>query len=153
MTHYLAQLNIGRLHHPLDAPETAEFVAALDAINLIAERSPGFVWRLTDDSGASSSYVSVYDDPLEIVNFSVWTDAASLHHYVHKSGHVAYLRRRREWFAVSEQATAVCWWIDAGTTPTIDEARRRLDLLRREGASAEAFPFSQVERWPQPVDG
>jgi hypothetical protein len=57
VVHHIAQLNIGRLNHPLDAPETAEFVAALEPINAIAESTPGFVWRLKDESGASSSYV------------------------------------------------------------------------------------------------
>ena len=48
---HLAQCNIARLTAPIDAPETADFVAALDPINALAEASPGFVWRLQDDSG------------------------------------------------------------------------------------------------------
>jgi hypothetical protein len=46
---HFAQYNIARLHEPLDHPATAEFVANLDRVNAIAEASPGFVWRLTDD--------------------------------------------------------------------------------------------------------
>ena len=68
---HLAELNVARLRQPLDHPDTAEFVAALDAINALAESSPGFVWRLTDESGHSSSYVRADDDPLVIINLSV----------------------------------------------------------------------------------
>jgi hypothetical protein len=38
---HVAQLNIGRLHHSLDAVETAEFNAALGPINALAEATPG----------------------------------------------------------------------------------------------------------------
>ena len=43
---HLAQLNIGRMVAPIDAPEVADFVAALDPVNAIADAAPGFVWRL-----------------------------------------------------------------------------------------------------------
>jgi hypothetical protein len=139
---HVAELNIARLHRPLDADENREFVAALDAINLLAERSEGFVWRLIDDSGRSSSYVTVYDDPLLIINLSVWRDVESLHHYVYRSGHSAYLRRRREWFASSDEVQMVCWWIPAGTTPEVADAVARLDGLRTAGASERGFLFT-----------
>jgi hypothetical protein len=142
--HHLAQLNIGRLHHPLDATESAEFAAALEPINAIAEVTPGFVWRLTDEAGASSSYVPLAgnDDPLLIVNYSVWADLESLKHFVLRSGHASYLRRRREWFQASEVATTVCWWTPAGDIPPLEEAHRRLLHLRAEGPSPEGWPLN-----------
>ncbi len=62
---HLAQYNVGRIRSPLDHPDVAEFIAALDPINALAEASPGFVWRLTGEDGQSSSYVEVdgIDDP------------------------------------------------------------------------------------------
>lgn len=141
MTHHLAEFNIARLRAPLDADDNAEFVAVLDAVNRIAEVSPGFVWRLTSDDDRSASYVQVYDDPLLIVNFSVWTDLDSLRHYVYRSGHGAYFRRRKEWFDDSGSAL-VCWWIPAGEIPSTDEAVARLARLEREGPSPDAFTFT-----------
>jgi Domain of unknown function (DUF3291) len=44
----LAQMNVARLRAPLDSPQLADFVGALDRINALADRSPGFVWRLQD---------------------------------------------------------------------------------------------------------
>ena len=46
----LAQVNVGRLRAPTESPEIAEFVAALDRINALADRSPGFRWRLSADT-------------------------------------------------------------------------------------------------------
>jgi hypothetical protein len=140
---HVAELNIARLHHPLDATENAEFVAALGPINALAEVSDGFVWRLQDESGASSSYVRVdgLDDPLVIVNYSIWRDLAALHHFVARTGHVAYLRRRREWFAPADEPTTVCWWVPAGTVPPVEEGYRRLVHLRTHGPSPEGWPL------------
>ena len=47
----LAQLNIGIIKGPMDSPVMAEFAANLDRINALAERSPGFVWRLRTERG------------------------------------------------------------------------------------------------------
>ena len=37
---HLAQLNIARMKHPLDAPEMADFVARLDEVNALADKAP-----------------------------------------------------------------------------------------------------------------
>src|SRR5579864_2110665 len=47
----LAQLNIGIIRGPMDSPVMAEFAANLERINALAERSPGFVWRLQTPAG------------------------------------------------------------------------------------------------------
>ena len=146
----LAQYNVGRIRSPLDHPDVAEFVAALDPINALDEASPGFMWRLTGEDGQSSSYVEVdgIDDPLLIVNYSIWNDLDSLKHFIHRSGHFAYLRRRLEWFEHSEEATSVAWWIPAGLIPEVSEAHRRLIHLREHGPTATGWPLTKP--WPEP---
>ncbi|TPW11752.1 MAG: hypothetical protein FD127_3046 [Acidimicrobiaceae bacterium] len=141
---HLAEFNIARLHHPLDAEQNAEFVAALEPINAIAEATPGFVWRLTAESGASASYVDVaeIDDPNVIVNFSIWEDLESFRHFLTKSGHGAYLRRRRDWFETPTEANVVCWWIDEGDHPTVAEALARLCTLRVSGPTEQGWPLT-----------
>jgi hypothetical protein len=153
---HFAELNIGRLHEPLDHPATREFVEALDEVNALAEASPGFVWRLPDEAtGLSSSYVRADDDPLHIINLSVWETPEQLHDYVYRSAHTPFLRRRREWFRKVE-LFLVCWWVPAGHTPTVDEAMAKLDQLGREGPSDDAFtlrdrrPSPAVKAAPQP---
>ncbi len=146
---HLGQLNVARLHQPLDHPDTAEFVAALDHVNALAEASPGFVWRLTDESGQSSSYVQTTEDPLDIINLSVWETIEQLHDFVFRTGHTEYLRRRREWFQRIDEAYLVCWWVPAGDVPTVAEALDRLTRLRRDGVSDEAFTMR--DRRPAPA--
>ncbi len=143
MRHHLAELNIARLREPLDHPDMAEFVSVLDAVNAIAEVSNGFVWRLKDDDGRSASYVRAVDDPLTIINLSVWTDIESLRHFVYRSGHHAYLRRRREWFEVADEVGMVCWWTPKGEVPTVGDSLRRLMRLRADGPSADGFTFAE----------
>ncbi len=141
MVFHLAQLNIARLNQPLDHDDSAEFVDALGPINALAESSPGFLWRLTDDAGQSSSYVRLpgENDPLVIVNYSIWESLDALRAFVFQSGHVDYLRRRREWFGKPTEPTTVLWWTPAGTIPTLAEASDRLRRLRATGPTAAAW--------------
>lgn len=146
---HFAQYNIGRLHQPLDHPDTAEFVANLDQVNAIAEASPGFVWRLTDDeSGLSSSYVRAYDDPLVVINLSVWETPEQLQDFVYRGAHTPFLRRRREWFEKATEAYLVCWWIPAGHVPSVEEAVERLERLRRDGPTDDAFTLRDLRPAP-----
>jgi len=136
----LAQLNVGRLHAPIDAPETAAFVAALDPINALADAAPGFLWRLqTEDGNATAIHVS--DDPLFIVNMSVWESLEALANFVYRSAHTDVMRRRAEWFERSANAYVVLWWVPRGHRPTVDEAIGRLERLRRDGPTENAFTF------------
>ena len=144
-THHLAQLNLGLFRARLDADEMAEFAAALEPINALAEASAGFVWRLTGDDGASSSYVEVpgADDPLMAPNLSVWEDLESLRHFMYKSGHAIYLRRRGEWFQKQDGPINVLWWLPAGEIPTLEDAVQRLHDLRDHGPSERGWPLTQ----------
>ena len=45
MDYVLTQLNIGRLLAPLDNPLIADFAAALEPVNALADAAPGFIWR------------------------------------------------------------------------------------------------------------
>ena len=129
----------------------AEFVAALAPINALAEASPGFVWRLTDEDGGSSSYVEIpgSDDPLLIINYSIWDDVESLRDFMYRTDHVAYLRRRGEWFERLGKPTSVAWWVDRDVIPDVAEAYRRVLHLQDEGPTAQAFPVTRP--WPRPA--
>lgn len=139
----LAQLNIGRLRAPLESPEIAEFVAALDRINAVADTAPGFVWRFQTESGDATA-VRPYDDDRIIVNFSVWESMAALHDYVYRTAHADVLARRREWFERMSEAFLVLWWVPAGHQPTAEEAVARLAHLQAHGPTPQAFTFKTV---------
>lgn len=136
-TYDLAQMNIAVMKAPLDSPVMQDFVDNLERINLLAEASPGFVWRLQSEEGDATAFRPMGDDVL--VNMSVWRDVASLRDFVYRSGHVEILRRRREWFERMTDAYTVLWWVTRGHRPTLAEAEARLYHLRSHGPSAFAF--------------
>lgn len=151
MTEYhLAQLNLGLLRAPIDDEEMSEFVSALEPINAIAEASKGFIWRLTGDDGESSTYVEMPDrnDPLWAPNMSVWKDLESLKHFMYKSGHASYLRRRSEWFQKPDVPINVLWWLPAGEIPTLTDAVNRLDYLTEHGPSDRGWPLTTPREKP-----
>jgi hypothetical protein len=133
----LAQLNVARLLAPIDSAQLADFVAALDAVNALADAAPGFVWRLQDESGNATGLQPWGDDI--IVNLSVWESVEALRSYAFGAGHVEVLRRRREWFAPMGSAYLVLWWVPDGHRPSLEEAHARLELLDAAGPTAEAF--------------
>ena len=85
MGHHLAQINISRLLAPLDDPKIAEFVAQLEPINALADKAPGFVWRLKSESGNATD-IAYNDDPFVIVNMSVWESIEALRNFALRSG-------------------------------------------------------------------
>jgi hypothetical protein len=141
--HQLAQINVARLLAPIDAPETADFVTALAPVNAQADGAPGFVWRLQTESGDATA-VRASDDPLVIVNLTVWESVEALEAFAYReASHLAVLRRRREWFERATEAVTALWWVPTGHLPTVDEALDRLALLRAQGPSQEAFTFRE----------
>ena len=77
----LAQVNVGRLVAPLDDPRLADFMAALDPVNALADAAPGFVWRLQTDEGNATAVEAFTWDAGDsagvIINMSVWRDLES----------------------------------------------------------------------------
>ncbi len=139
---HLAQINVARARAPLDDPIMADFMVALDHVNALAESSNGFVWRLTGEGENNATSISPYDDPLIIVNMSVWRDAGSLADFTYQNAsHVAALRRRKDWFGPWDGPYQALWWIPAGEVPAVEDGKAALDRLTREGPGPFAFTF------------
>lgn len=138
----LAQLNIARMKEPLESPALADFVANLERINALAERSSGFVWRLQTAEGDATALRPLGEDTL--INVSVWRDVGALNNYVYQSEHVDFMRRRKEWFERMREAYVVLWWILRGHRPDVAEAIAKLDLLRAKGPTVDAFTFRRA---------
>jgi hypothetical protein len=149
VAYHLAQINIGRFVAPIDDPRMAEFVAQLDPINELAERTPGFVWRLQSESGNATD-IPYNDDPLMAVNMSVWESIEALQNYVYASRHMGLLRDRAKWFEKLDKPHYCLWWVPAGHLPTVAEGRERMEHYQIHGATPFSFWFSQ--HFPEPVD-
>ena len=148
---HVAQVNVARLRVPLDHPSSLAFVAGLEPINALADRSPGFVWRLQSEGGDATS-LRVFDDEMVIINLSVWESVDSLRAFVFSSDHADYLRRRSEWFERLAVASTALWWVVPGTTPTVDEATSRLEMVRTVGPTPASFTLRDV-REPAVMSG
>jgi Domain of unknown function (DUF3291) len=142
---HLAELNVGRLVAPLDDPRVAEFMAALARVNALAERMPGYVWRMTGGTGFSATDLAPSDDPQLIPNISVWQNVESLEQFVFNTVHRAFYERRAEWFEILGKQHFVMWWIPAGHTPNLDEALAKLALREANGDSDDAFGWAYLK--------
>jgi GNAT superfamily N-acetyltransferase len=140
----LAQLNIATLRHPMEDPRTAGFADGLPIVNSSADQASGFVWRLQSDTGNATD-IQVFEDPLVIVNLTVWTSIEALKAFAFRGIHRDFFRRRAEWFVEGSTRTAM-WWLPAGDLPTTGDAKRRLDFIDAFGPSPYAFQMGQVHR-------
>lgn len=131
-------MNVGRLRGPWDSPLVHGFVAGLDAVNRLADSSPGFVWRLKADNGHPVA-PAPYDDPQLFVNVSLWRSYEDLHAFVYRSVHGGFVRRRTEWFEAVRQPSTALWWVAAEDRPDASAAMLRLEYLRAHGPSPRAF--------------
>ena len=152
----LAQVNIGRLLAPIESPLIADFAAALDEVNAVADAAPGFVWRLQTEDGDATA-VRGFEQDAEgapggiVINMSVWESVEALAAFVYSAEHRAVLRRRREWFSRMRDAYAVLWWVPRGHIPTVGEAEDRIKQLRAHGPTPHAFTLR--EHFPPPESG
>jgi hypothetical protein len=144
---HLAQANVARMRAPLEDPVMEGFRSQLEAINALADRSPGFVWRLQTEDGDATA-IRAFPDDRVIFNMSVWESVEALHRYVYEGGHLAPLRNRRDWFEPFEGPSLVLWWIPRGHVPTVGEAVAKLALLKERGPREDAFTFRSV--FPRP---
>ena len=146
--YHLAQVNVARAKAEMDTEIMQGFMNRMDEMNNLADAADGFIWRMVGDSGDYSS-IRPFDDPLVIMNVSLWRDVDSLKHYVYKTTHMGIVRARHAWFDKMSDIQQALWWIPVGHRPSAQEARRKLELLRQKGATPEAFTFAQ----PFPAPG
>ncbi|HYL38359.1 MAG TPA: DUF3291 domain-containing protein [Bryobacteraceae bacterium] len=150
--YHLAQINVARMLAPLDSPVMAGFVSQLQPVNALADRSPGFVWRLQTEGGDATS-VQAFEGARILVNMSVWESVEALQSFVYRSGHLNPLRDRAQWFEKPSQPHLALWWIPAGHIPSVQEARERLEFRRTRGDSPMAFSFAKLHPHPDAPAG
>jgi hypothetical protein len=142
----IAHFNYGVMIAPKDDPLVAEFVDRIPLVHAAAERSDGFVWRFPGDETEEAAAIGrplAGDEVPTICSFSVWRTVENFEHFLHKTVHGHYLRRRDTWF-VPGRSEMVLWKVADGHIPSITEALDRLEQLREEGASGAVFTLSSL---------
>ena len=140
----LAQLNIAQGVAAMDDPQMQPFTGRIDAINAMADRTDGFVWRLTDEDDDIDGALSLRlpGDEQTLVNMSVWRDIESLFGFVYKTAHAKVMTSNRDNFVTMPKQHMVLWWVEDGHIPTLSEAKVKLEAIRANGPSPEAFDFN-----------
>lgn len=149
--HHLAQMNVARALDSPESPLLADFMAAIDDINRLAEAAPGFVWRLKDEASGNATSIQAFEgDPFMLTNMSVWESPEALRDFVYRSAHAEIYRNRTKWFERPAPGIPhqVLWWIPAGHVPSPEEGQARLDWLREKGPSPAAFTFAHTPSMP-----
>lgn len=141
---HLAEINIGRVLGGSDDPRMTDFYNNLARVNALAERMPGFVWRLKNESGESAIGLHWPGDPTMAVNLTVWESAEALGKFVFQTVHRNIYARKHEFFEVPAENTVAMWRIPAGHIPTLEEAKQRLDHLNAHGPSEFAFGWADL---------
>lgn len=148
-TYQLAEINIAEMKGvDINDPIMKEFVDNLDAVNLLAEESNGFVWRLKDENNNATD-LNPYNNVQIIINISVWNDIETLENFIYKTFHSNFLRRRKEWFKTFGKVSTAMWWVPAGKHPSMQEAVDKLSYLQKNGSSETVFDFKN--KFDQPT--
>ena len=145
--HHLAELNVGRLVAPTDDLRVADFMAALDQVNGMGKRMPGFVWMM-EGSGAPGSHkpgvgntgTAIGGDAQYVSNLTVCVE--TLEAFVWNTVHRQFHECRAEWFEVLGKMHFVMWWVPEGHRPTLEEALAKLEHLRANGPGEAAFGWA-----------
>ena len=144
---HIAQFNWGVLRADWDDPKVAEFVDNIDRVNAIADRFPGFIWRLGDDAMEAeqldtSGPIDWCDNARVASTLSVWDSVAALKSFAFKGVHATFWRRGPEWLTgLPDWPRNVLWRVPQGHRPTVEEGALRLKHLKSKGPTDHAFDF------------
>ncbi|MEM1361032.1 MAG: DUF3291 domain-containing protein [Pseudomonadota bacterium] len=139
---HIAHVNRGILRYGWNDPRSHGFTQAIEAVNKLAERSPGFVWRHGNELQPSRTLPFFDGNPNAAMTFSVWESVPALEAFVYKTVHGAFFKRRSEWFLPSDEPNYALWSIPAGIVPDFVEADARLKALIANGPTKDVFDFS-----------
>ena len=146
--HHIAEMNLGVLRHDWDDPRVKDFMDGLGLVNGVAERCPGFVWRMDDaemDAAQRDAAGPLGGNPRLASTLSVWESVAALEHFVWNTVHRAFYARKAEWYDLVETPRLVMWWVPAGHRPCVAEGMEQFRSLERDGNSDHAFGWSHLE--------
>ncbi|WP_137939932.1 DUF3291 domain-containing protein [Chitinivorax sp. B] len=138
---HLAQVNIAKTKAPMNDPSMQGYVEQITHLNHLADQSPGFIWRLQSDEGDATA-IRLFDDPLIMINLSVWTSLDALTKYVYQGDHLQAVKQRKQWFEPQTSPRLALWWLPAGELPTPGQAKDKLMQLATQGATQTAFTFA-----------
>lgn len=141
---HIAELNVAYPKYDVNDRRFAGFINNLERINALAERSPGFVWRLKDDVAGNAMELQVDDDPALIPNLSVWESVEDLERFTFGTVHAQIYKLQENWFTPMQERHFVMWRVPVGHQPTLEEATAKLAQINAGGPSDEVFGWEAM---------
>ncbi|MGI9514675.1 MAG: DUF3291 domain-containing protein [Anderseniella sp.] len=141
---HIAELNVAYPKFQVNDRRFAGFINNLDRINALAERSPGFVWRLKDDATGNAMELQAGDDPALIPNLSVWESVEDLERFTFGTVHAQIYKLRENWFKPMQERHFVMWRVPVGHQPTLAEAMAKLAQINADGPSDDVFGWEAM---------
>ena len=133
------QCNVAQMKYDKHAPEMHSFFQAVPHIQKLAEASPGFIWRETDEDDPTIAHRLGTDF---IVNLSAWQSLDALYGFVFGQSHKQIMMARDQWFTHLGKPLSVIWLSDNTPFPSWDEAIDKLETLWERGPTQDAFDYS-----------
>lgn len=148
----LVHLNVVRPKGAFSAshPNAVYFFSQLPKVFAQAKADEGMFWHAhgarTSDGGYSdmngllSLQTDRTEDNFHILTMAGWRDAAALHRFAYRDPlHRAGMKMLRDWVDRSDGPTMVLWWDKRGTRVALEDGWTRLQKLRAEGPTPQAF--------------
>ena len=145
----IAAYNLADMRYPRSDSRMDGFFDNVDRMNALAERSPGFVWRLIEPPADLGEHRAAQVAGTTLTTLSVWESIEALGDYVFNTIHVQMYLRRKEWFNSITRTHFVMWDVDAPNWPSEDDAKVRMAHYQKHGPSDYAFTWERVDtsRW------
>lgn len=145
---HLAEFNFGTLAYPWGDPRIAGFEDAVDQVNAIGARSPGFLWRMPDDdmdAAQNDPEGPLCDRPNTASTLSTWESPRTLYHFVTKTLHARIMSGAPDWFVPGDSGHLVCWWVLVGHRPDVSEGMTKWQVLQDQGECENVFGADRLK--------
>ncbi|WP_299147299.1 DUF3291 domain-containing protein [uncultured Tateyamaria sp.] len=152
----LVHMNVVRPVGPFNAghPNIQYFFHQLPLIFAKARADGDLFWHAHGARAPDGQYLEMdgilaqdtrgTQDNLHIITMAGWRDIKAMHRFTYREPlHVEGMRTLRDWVDRSDGATMVMWWVVRGTRVSLAEGWERLQSLRQNGASKDAFSLQQ----------
>ncbi|WP_299047348.1 DUF3291 domain-containing protein [uncultured Tateyamaria sp.] len=148
----LVHLNVVRPVGAFSAghPNAQFFFGELPKVFAAAKADDGMFWhnhgarlpdgRYGDMTDLLELRTTRTEDNFHILTMAGWRDVHALHRFAYREAlHRNGMKTLRDWVDRSTGATMVMWWTERGTRVTLEDGWQRLQMLRADGPSTNAF--------------
>ena len=159
--HMLVHLNVVRPVGPFTAshPNAQYFFGQLPGVFARAKVDGDMFWHNHGARAPDGRYLEMADflaqkthetgGNLHIMTMAGWRDVAAMHRFAYREPlHRDGMKTLRDWVDRSQDPTMVMWWVPLGARVSLEEAWSKLQVLRENGASEQAFTLQP--RFPPP---